>query len=438
MIFKQKLVKFIEWAHLKLFKHEMGPEMREFLVNLIWSFLSGSVSAIVVLAVNIIAGRLMGPEEYGKYNLILVISSYLLVPIYLGLDLASVRAIARSKDQKEVGKNVTSSITFVVFSTIIVISLISIFQKPVAALFSTNTQLLKYALFFTSFLVVKTILDCCVRGIKLFKQQFKGRLLETVLVLVAFVMIFLVAQKQNYASYVYVLSVGAVALSLYYIMSLKKYLGSFSFLKIKEQLSYGKFFALTATLTTVFVSLDKLLINKYLTAYDLGLYVAYYTVSVALVLQIATMFTNVFFPSIAKDMNKAVFSKIERLMYLGFVPLLAVIIVLVFLLMKLFGKKYGIQLDLILIFGLLGTIQIVTSVYYSVILTFEKTLYKKYLLFSNLVNLFTVVIYFGMFFTHSISIKNIALALIVNYIIVFLVQKRLIKRRFCDKVYACN
>lgn len=433
---KKKLIYFAEWIHLKLFGHAMGKEMRRFISNLTWSFLTGIMVTVVAMGVNIFAGRLIGPEEYGKYNLILVISSYLLVPIYLGLDLASVRAIARSKDQKEIGQNISSTLTFIVFSSLLVIILIAIFQKPAAALFSTNTELIKYTLFFTAFLVIKTILDCCVRGVKQFKEQFIGRFFETVVTLAAFIILFLVVKKQFYTSYIDVLFFGAITLIIYYLIDLRKYLVKPSFEKIRQQLSYGKFFALTAALTTIFVSLDKLLINKYLTAYDLGLYVAYYTVSVTLALQIVQMFNNVFFPTIAKDMNKTVFAKIEKLILTGFVPILAVLTILVFLMMKIFGKKFGVELDLVIIFGLLGTIQIVANIYYSIILTFDKKIYKKYLLLSNLVNLLTVVIYIFLLISKHLSIEYIALALILNYLIIIIIQKRLIKSQFCDKVYA--
>lgn len=433
---KKTLIKFVEWLHLKLFGHEISQEMKVFIVNLFWSIFGGGLAAAIVLAVNIFAGRFMGPVEYGKYNLVLVIASYFFVPIYFGLDLASVRAIAKSHDDKEIKQNISSPAVFVLLSTIVVLGLVFIFKKPVSALFSTNVSLIKFAIFFTVFLVAKNIFDCFIRGIKQFKYQFLGKLTETAIILIGFVVLFIILKRDVYSSYLFTLAVGAFAIIIFYFFKLKGYLGHFNLNKLKGQLSYGKFFVLTATLGTIFISLDRLMINKYLTAYDLGLYGAYYTASVTFVTQITQMFNNVFFPSIAKNMNRAVFSKIERLLKLSFIPLLAIVTAIVFVMMKLFGSKYGIYLDYIIIFGILGTTQIIIIIYYSVILTFSKSVYKKYLWYSNAINLSTVIIYVLLVAFKVISIKYIALALILNYILIITLQRKLIKGSFCANVDA--
>ena len=135
-------------------------------------------------------------------------------------------------------------------------------------------------------------------------------------------------------------------------------------------------------------------------------------------------------------MSKAVFTKIERLLSLSFVPLLAIIIGVVFVMMKLFGSKYSIYPGYILIFGFFGTLQIINTIYYSVLLTLSKTVYKKYLWYSNIVNAATVTIYLLLVLSKVVSIPYIALALILNNTLITFIMRRLIKDDFCGNLYA--
>lgn len=430
MLSKISLISIVERVHHKVFGHAIGQEMRRFIVNLSWSFFGGGLIAAIVTVVNIFAGRLMGPEEYGKYSLVLIIISYLLAPIYFGLDISSVRAVARSKNDNEIKENISSSAIFVIFSTALVLTAAFFLRRPLAILFSTETSLIKISLIFTIFLVTKNIFDCFIRAMHLFKYQFIGRLLEACLIVISFLFFFVLARQAIYVSYVYILIIGAAVISIFYLLKIVKYFGKFSFAKLYGQLSYGKFFFLTAVLTTIFLSLDKLIINRYLGATSLGLYSAYYATSFTLVTQITQMFNNVFFPTVSRIMSKAVFEKIDKLSRIGFLPLTIVIMLIVFVLMKLFGSRYSISFSMVSLFSLLGATQIVFSTYFSIILTFSKLIYKKYLLSSNLINLFVVAFYVLLVLTRNVTITSVVIGLIIDYILIILMQRKLIKNYF--------
>ena len=76
----------------------MSGEMKNFLGNLSWSFFGGIIAAGIMLSVNIAAGRILGPVEYGKYGLVIALSSILLIPMLLGLDVALTHFIAQSNE----------------------------------------------------------------------------------------------------------------------------------------------------------------------------------------------------------------------------------------------------------------------------------------------------------------------------------------------------
>jgi len=427
---KNYLICLVENIHLKIFKHPIGSEMRGFLGNLSWSFLGGGLAAAVIMAINIIAGRLMGPVDYGRYNLVVVICNYLFIPIFFGLDLASVMAIARGKNDKEKGQYISSSLVFITISTFVVLGLVLLFQNSFSKLFSTDNLLIKFSTLFALCMVFKMATDGYIRGISEFKLQFWGRIIESLGIIVVFVILFLLFKKNVYSSYVLTLVFGSILVTTFYLSKIKSYLGAFSYPKLIEQLAYGKLFLLATTLGTIFVSMDKIIINKYIGPHELGLYGAYYTASFTLVTQMAQMFNNVFFPTIAKNLNKVIFAKIEKLVYISFVPILVIITSFVFLIIKLYGSKYQVQFDYVLIFGFLGAIQIIQTIYNSVIMNLSKSFYKKYLLQYNLLNLLTVVSYAFLIFNHSVHILSIALILTLNYIILVFMQRKLIKDSF--------
>jgi len=433
---KKIIIKFIEWFHLKIFGHPIGPEMKKFIVNLFWSTFGGGLAALIVLGVNVFAGRLMGPTEYGKYNLVLVVVNYLLVPIYFGLDIATIRAIAKSKDKKEASKNISSAAPFIFCSLVVVLSISLIFRRLFAGLFSTEVSLINYALIFTIFMVFKNILDGYIRGIHSFKYQFIGRIIETCLIVSSFFLLFVFLKKDIYTSYLIVLASGASAIAIFYLIRLRSYFGKFNFQTLRNLLSHGKYFVINSALLTVFLSLDKLVINKYLDPFELGLYGAYYTASFTLITQLSQMFNNVFFPSVAKNLSRAIFTKIEKLFLIGFAPMFIAVTLIVFVLVKLFGSKYGLYWSYVLIFGFMGTIQVAITVYGSIIMNFTKEVFRRYLWYYHLINLLTVIVYIILIYTAKVSILNISLALIINYILQVIVQRELIKKNICDNVYA--
>jgi O-antigen/teichoic acid export membrane protein len=270
-------------------------------------------------------------------------------------------------------------------------------------------------------------MDGYIRGMHEFKVQFLGRFIESIGVIAAFIVTFIVLKQSLYSSYVITLVFGSLLIIIFYSSKIRSYFSAFDYKKLLEQLAYGKLFILATTLGTIFLSLDKVIINKYIGPFELGLYGAYYTASITLVAQMAQMFNNVFFPAIAKNLNRSIFNKIEKLVFISFVPLFVIITMLVFLVIKIYGSKYGVHMNYVLLFGLLGTIQIIQAIYNSVIINLSKAIYKKYLFQYNILNALTVAVYGILIIGKHISIQSIAIVLLGNYIILLFLQRKLIK-----------
>jgi len=95
-IAKRKLMSIAEIIHLRIFGHEMSEEMRKFIGNLGISFFGGAISSVLLFSVSVLAGRFLGPVEYGKYALYVALFSFLAIFLSFELETTIVRIVARA------------------------------------------------------------------------------------------------------------------------------------------------------------------------------------------------------------------------------------------------------------------------------------------------------------------------------------------------------
>lgn len=429
-VIKSKVISLLESLHRRIFGHPMSDTMKVFLANLSWSFLGGGIASVIILAINILAGRLMGPEQYGKYSLALVVSNYLVILFFCGIDIASVRAIAKSKDRAEIRRNISSSAYFVFFTTGLISILALIFATALAGLFSTNPNVIRFAILLAVFPSLKLLFDGYIRGIHQFKRQFLGRMIEVLAIVILFVLLFFVLKRYTFDSYVIATAGGALAIFLSYLPRIVSYLGSFDKKALFHQLSLGKLFLLSSMLDTIFISIDKLVINRYLDIVQLGIYMAYFMVAMNLTSQISQMFNNVLMPTVAKTFDRSTFAKLEKIIKLAFLPTFLVITAIVYVTILLFGSKYGLAWYLVISFGIFGLLKLLLSTYNTIITTLPKTIYKRYIFNYNLINIVTAALYALIIIFHQVSLLLVIGIQIFNIFALILVQKRIIRHNF--------
>ncbi|MCL5410771.1 MAG: oligosaccharide flippase family protein [Patescibacteria group bacterium] len=423
---RNKIITLIENIHFKIFGHSMGNTMKLFLGNLSWSFFGGIIASFLLLVVVIIAGRFMGPEYYGKYNLIVTYSSFLVIAIFLGMDNAGIRVISAGKTNAEKAKSISSFSVFIILNTIFISALLIVFRKLLLNHYSLDQTSFLLLLLFTAFFALKTMFDISIRGMKLFKLQSTGRIIEAVGVAIFFVIFFFTLKQQNYSYYIYSLVIGSGIVSIFYLLHLLPLLGNFDFQYLKKQFSYAKLFFINTALVTGLGSLDKIIIAKYLNVSKLGIYAAYYAASVSIISLLVKMFNNVLFPLAAGDRDKSFTKKLNKLIFFGFIPLLLLIMFLTFCIVKLYGNEYGIKLVYIVGFGILGTTNAISSVYNSIVISLSKTIYRKYVFYNNLLNIVNLLAYGIMIYLKIVSIELILIFIITNNIATIFLQRGLI------------
>lgn len=424
---KSLIIGFIEKIHFKAFGHPMSLEMKSFLGNLSWSFVAGALVLPLMMIVTTLAGRLMGPTEYGKYSLLVIINQFLIIFIFFGLDTTSVKYIAKARSFSE-KKRVISTITSFVFLILALLIGLSILSFPILLKYSREYLIfVLIVVYYTAIISVKTIFDLVIRGIEQFKRQALGKALEVCTVLISFLIVFLVFKFKNFLGLLFVLNLGAITISIYYYFQLSKYLGKINKKVLIQQLGEGKLFFISALLGTLFLSIDRLVVARYLGVNTLGIYSAYYFASFGVVSQLTQLFTNVFFPVTSRLKDKSFTKKIDRLLAIGSIPLTIFFGLLMTIMLLFFGKDYPMNLWHIIGFSVFSMLYFFQGLYNTVIVDVNKSEYKKYLIARNTVSVVTIILYVIIILLHKITIPIIITTLIFNMLLTIFIERLFIK-----------
>ena len=92
-----------------LFRHPPGKNARAFFQNSFWSLGGGTLAFTFLFLANILAGRWLGPEEFGKYSLVIAWTNILAVLFVLDTDTGIAYFIARARAKRERKKYLTNS-----------------------------------------------------------------------------------------------------------------------------------------------------------------------------------------------------------------------------------------------------------------------------------------------------------------------------------------
>jgi len=422
-VIKKKIILLIEIIHLKLFGQPLSLKMAQFLTNVSWLFYCGLIVVPISLLIATVFGRLIGPEEFGKYNLVVLISSYLMIVIFYGLDISIIKSFVKADDNAQKKKVFSSGSVFIVFLLFIFIVIYLLAGDRVSALLNIAKPVLAFAIIYTIFATIKQIFDIAIRSQEKFKVQAIGKVVEIIFTVIAFSAFLVFVKNVNFGSYVLVLVSGMLALSIYYLKHVRGYLGSFSLGSLKSQLSEGRFFMLSALLGNIFITSDRLVVNKFISTEMLGVYSAYYLASVGLVAIVGQLFSSVLLPASAKIADKNFSKKLDQLFLKGIAPVFLIICGLIFIFLTIFGRAYPLRIDYMVLFALISSLFFFQILYQTIIFDASRKIYFKYFLFSNSLNILTVVGYYLATRFISKSILVILIIFVLNLTASLIVQK---------------
>jgi len=424
---KNKLILLVEIVHRRIFGHEMSEKMREFLKNLSWSFFGGVMAAGIMFVVNIFAGRFLGPVEYGKYNLILLMSQFFIIPMIFGMDVSVLRKIAKAEDENETRRLLSGAVFFVGTLTLIVAATVFLNVEFVSNIFSAKSSFVFIAIIFSIVLTLKTLFDGIIKGLYFFKLQSVIRSIEALITALIFFVLYIVLK--NYLSLIYSAIVAGLFVSIVYAFKLKHFFEKPDIDSIKKLLKYSRFVIASSLVAIIMGYGDRFVVNKYFGTEELGIYSAYYAATILVAGQFISIITNVFFAMVAKIEEKNILlKKIDRMLVIGMIPITAAIFIGGFIILKLFGNAYKSDILILILFSVIAALQFFVSFYANIVNVHSEKTYFWGLLLFFVRTLFYVIYILILIKLNVVSVLAILIGMIINYIVDIFNLRYIIKK----------
>ncbi len=344
--------------------------------HFVHSFWGSVVASLTLFALYVIAGKVLGPTEFGKASIILVIAQVANIWMLFSLDTSSLRLVSGAKNQKEQADHIVT-ITLIALAVILLVaSLVFQIRRILMGMLSLDEQLFVYTLIYAVIVALRLLLDSFLRALGKFKLQAKIKIIEALVALTLFGGLLYWNQAASFEFLIFAIA-GANVLSIFLVLpSVWPFwrLGRISFQEVKKVLSFnGSMFAYMGFSGLIFIG-DKLVVNRYLGSYALGIFSVHYTLSLTIIGVLVSVINNVSLPLIAKSLQKKViYEKLNQLVKLSLVPMALLLLGILSLGMKLYGSQYRSNLWLQFLFAVYGCFYFMAFVYEPVVLMHSLT-----------------------------------------------------------------
>jgi len=356
----------LEYIYKKIFGEETTPRISSFISDFQVVAIGSGIGTFLGLVFQVLAGRILGPSEYGLFSLVQSVAMFLYVPMLLGFNTAMVKYNSEKEDIERQTKIISTAFIIVISLTVISSALYFLFRSHFVRMFSISDNLFCLAIIFAVLFTLYTIATEIVRS--LFKMKILAicQFAYPAIMLSVFLLFVLTKPILSFKSVAYstFFAYGAVSVVLLTVF-LRKYLKLLFSKEWAGTLSKYSLFALTGVIScAIYANIDKILINKYMTTTDLGIYKAYYLSSINLAGLFSMAFNIVFFPTASKYENKRMlFHKINKLVPYIIAIGLPLILVCEFVILKFYGKQYYLNPLWLMLFAIASIIVVIDGLY---------------------------------------------------------------------------
>lgn len=328
-------------------------EAKAFIGNLERAFFGYATAGFCVFVFEIAAGRILGPEIYGKYVLVASVGLFLYLFMTLGINAAMIKYGAGA--DYDTKKKIISSGYFITFYSSLFFGFVFfIFSDKISKLLSLPRPVFLAAILLGILFGFYVIATDSLRTLYNIKKLSFFRASYGILMLLLFFTFYNFVSHTSFFIAVFSVCISYFIIAVAITSSIKKYL-IFKPDKfwIKKLLNYGFFAALGGLMLTFLATQSQLFINLFLPGKNVGIYAAYYFSSINITVFLYNIFIVVFFPAVSKlDQKQAAFKKIGKLIPFLFLIWLPLLFLIQIVSLKIYGSQYPLNIPLILAFDL--------------------------------------------------------------------------------------
>jgi len=337
----------------KIFHEEMSVDVKTFFGSISYVTIGTLIGTLFSFSFNILSGRILGPEGYGRFVLLQSIGMFLFIPMLFGIHTAMIKYTAEKPDNDHQRVVLSSAFLMILFFTGTTLVIFALFADSIAALLSVSIDIYWLGILFAVLFVFYTMTTSALLGLHQMKLYALTQPIFSFLMLATFLALILMHQF-NYLSMVYAmyLAYGVTALGI--LVFLRRHL-EFGVNRpwMGTLIRFGAAAMMGCVCFTIYSNVGKLMINYYMSVEEVGIYGVYYYAAFTVVTIFSGIFTTVLFPTISKYKDIGSFYKKLNTVIIYYTLLgIPFVVIFEFVILKLFGAQYPMVPELMLLFAL--------------------------------------------------------------------------------------
>lgn len=364
-VYYSKLFALINIVYRKIFHEEISSEVEKFIKNLSYVGIGTIIASIFSFSYNILAGRWLGPSEYGTFTLVQSVAMFLYIPMLLGFHTAMVKYNAEKVDFIRQRSIISTTYILVFLFTVASLLVYFVFSKDIIAIFSISSEVFYFALLFAVLFVFYTLTVETLRSLHMIRTYSRLMPVHSAILFFTFLFFALICKDLSFKSPLISMLLAYGIMGGVILAILKNYLRPQFNKNWVGKLSHYSIYSLLGGISYVLYSnIDKLMINYYLTISEVGIYRAYYYSFTTVLLLISTIFVTTFFPFASSRSDKsALFSKVNKVSIAFIGMSFPVALISGSIILSIYGSGYHLDLTLMVLFALLAIVIPVNQFY---------------------------------------------------------------------------
>lgn len=292
-----RLTELVDQARRGAARPAPAPHRRRALISgLGWIGVLYTAARASTLLTQLLAGRLLGPDEYGRANLAIAAAAYLQIIPMLGFPLAASKLIAEEHDEDRRARMVSTTLISFLAWALATMPLTIVLHRLLQDAMDVPRGLFALSLLLALATALSQVVASPLLGLKRFAHR---GLAETVYGFSAPLLLFalIAAFGPGHRAMVLAFCGSLLAGSAYALWSLRHYLrATFDWTFLKATAGYAATATLTLLSTACVLAPARLFLNRHGSAHEVGLFSAYFTATVQVALAFLYMLQAVLVP----------------------------------------------------------------------------------------------------------------------------------------------
>ena len=354
MTVKELGLRLLSVLYELIFKEKMDDQARSFVLSTSYVGIGTVVGSLFTLAFSIIAARALGPGNFGILGLVTTVGTILAISM-IAASTPMIKYGSEVQDHRVQVTIISTAYILIAVVTVASACIFVLFSAPLSYLFGVTAEVFFFALFLA---VTSTFYQLTTNSLRVFFKMRAYALLtaaQSVILLAAFLaLISKNLTSWELAAYSYYLSYAVIGFIL--VVYLKDYI------KLRFERSWAKkivhysLLALPGGVAATFMGVDRILINKFTTTADVGIYNAYFLPSITVAVLLWMVINAAFFPYASKSDDKlAILRRVNKAMPYLAAALAPSVLLLEWIVFFLYGRQYPFSWEIALFFAIAAT-----------------------------------------------------------------------------------